>query len=81
MSINYFYGKTNGLNADIERHRLEKMKLEEKINSLESKDEISKMDQRRLNTYRNFLCQLNSILLINLVEIKDKRLDILKRIK
>ncbi len=60
MSINYFYGKTNGLNADIERHRLEKMKLEEKINSLESKDEISKMDQRRLNTYRNFLYQLNS---------------------
>lgn len=52
----YFYGELP-LNADIDRHRLEQKKLEEKLAELESQ-EMTKMNVRMIRTYRNFLCQL-----------------------
>lgn len=52
----YFFGKTNGLNADIDRHRSEEKKLQDKIAGLEGKtDDFSKSS---LKTHRGLLATL-----------------------
>ena len=54
--MKYFWDKTKGLNADIERHRAKEKELESKIAELEGKtDDMSIVAMR---VYRNFLYQL-----------------------
>lgn len=54
--MKYFWDKTNGLNADIERHRAKEKELEAKIAGLEGKEDP--MSIAALRTYRRFLSQL-----------------------
>lgn len=54
----YFWGKASGLNADIERHRAHEQALQARIAELEAQTELTELDQRVLNTWRHFLCQL-----------------------
>ena len=54
---NYFYKKTSGLNADIERHRREEERLKQIIADLEAK-EYSRMNASFIETYRNLLLHL-----------------------
>ena len=54
--MTYFYGKTKGLKADIQRHRQEESDLDAKIASLEGKDDP--MSRRSLQAYRSFRAQL-----------------------
>lgn len=53
--VNYFHNKASGLKQDIERHRKEEKKLEEKIQTLESKDDLTEFDCRVLKAYKHFL--------------------------
>ena len=55
--MKYFYGDKS-LNADIERHRKEEIKLREKIKELESIENPSNFDVRALRVTRHFLNQL-----------------------
>ena len=55
--MKYFWDKTNGLNADIERHRAKEKELEAKIAELEGKEDP--MSIAALRTYRRFLYQLH----------------------
>lgn len=54
--MKYFWDKTNGLNADIERHRAKEKELQAKIAELEGKEDP--MSIAALRTYRRFLNQL-----------------------
>lgn len=54
--MKYFWDKTNGLNADIERHRAKEKELESKIAELEGEEDP--MSIAALRTYRRFLNQL-----------------------
>ena len=49
----YFWEKANGVNADLERHRVHEAELRERIAALEDKDDP--MSQAALRTYRHFL--------------------------
>jgi hypothetical protein len=51
--MKYFYSKSKGLNADIERHRKKRDMLLQKISDLESGDFESK--EVYIRTYKNFL--------------------------
>lgn len=54
--MSYFWNKVQGLNADIDRHREEEIKLQNKIRELESStDNLSKM---ALPMYRTLLLTL-----------------------
>lgn len=55
--VTYFWGE-KGANADIERHRVEEVSIRKKIEELEALPMRSLMDERTLNAYRHFLCQL-----------------------
>lgn len=57
MQKSYFW-KTVGLKADIERHRKEELKLQEKITELESIEEPNESQTIHLRVYRNFMCLL-----------------------
>ena len=56
----FFWKDASGVNADIERHRVEEKRLESKIFDLESVpiDERDKFHEVYIRTYRHFLCQL-----------------------
>ena len=54
--MKYFWDKTKGLNADIERHRAKEKELESKIAELEGKEDP--MSIAALRVYRRFLYQL-----------------------
>ena len=54
--MKYFWDKTNGLNADIERHRVKEKELKARIAELEGKEDP--MSIAALRTYRRFLNQL-----------------------
>lgn len=54
--MEYFWKKTNGLNADIERHRAHEQELKAKIAELEGKEDP--MSIASLRAYRRFLIQL-----------------------
>jgi hypothetical protein len=54
--MKYFWNKTAGLNADIERHRTEEKELLAKIANLEKKQDP--MSIAALRVYRGFLAQL-----------------------
>lgn len=55
--MKFFWNKAKGLNADIERHRVEEQRLEVKIAELEGKEDP--MSIAALRTYRRFLYQLH----------------------
>ena len=55
--MKFFWNKTKGLNADIERHRAKEQELEAKIAELEHKTDP--MSIASLRTYRRFLYQLH----------------------
>lgn len=57
--IKYFWDKAPGLNADIERHRNEEVRLEAKIAELEAMDPTNKNVQMHIRTYRHFLYLLH----------------------
>lgn len=57
MQKSYFW-KTVGLKADIERHRKEELKLQEKITELESIEVPNESQTIHLIFYRNFMCLL-----------------------
>ena len=57
MATKYFWKKAKGLNADLERHRAEELKLTTKIAELEAGEQTEWTDGY-LRTYRNFLYQL-----------------------
>ena len=57
MQKSYFW-KTVGLKADIERHRKEELKLQEKITELESIGAPNESQTIHLRVYRNFMCLL-----------------------
>lgn len=54
--MKYFWNKTNGLNTDIERHRVKEKELKARISELEGKEDP--MSIAALRTYRRFLNQL-----------------------
>lgn len=56
--MKYFWGDTNGLNSDIERHLKEERSLRAKIEELEAVEHHDISKSVALRTYRNFLCQL-----------------------
>ena len=55
--MTYFYGNSQGLNADVERHRAEEKYLVDKIAELEAAPK-DKFTETYLRTYRHSLCQL-----------------------
>jgi hypothetical protein len=56
--MKYFWNKTKGLNADIERHRVKEQELIAKIAELEGKDDPISIASLRV--YRRFLVQLQT---------------------
>lgn len=56
--MKFFWKPATGLNADIERHRLQEQELLKKIAELEMKDDP--MSERSLAAYRKFLYQLQT---------------------
>ena len=64
--MKYFWDKTKGLNADIERHRVKEKELESKIAELEGKEDP--MSIAALRVYRRFLYQLQ----VSKVEVVSK---------
>jgi hypothetical protein len=54
--MKFFWNKTKGLNADVERHRAKEQELEAKIAELEGLEDP--MSIAALRTYRRFLYQL-----------------------
>lgn len=58
----YFFDKKIGLNKDIERHREEKRRLDEKIELLENNPKRDKFVEASIRTYRNFRCILEQSL-------------------
>ena len=64
--MKYFWDKTKGLNADIERHRAKEKELESKIAELEGKEDP--MSIAALRVYRRFLYQLQ----VSKVEVVSK---------
>lgn len=56
--MKFFWKPATGLNADIERHRVQEQELLKKIAELELKDDP--MSVRSLAAYRNFLLQLQT---------------------
>ena len=54
--IKFFWQDAPGVSADIERHRAEERRLEERIAELEQQDDD--MSQACLRAYRHFLHQL-----------------------
>lgn len=57
--IKYFWDNAPGLNADIERHRIEEARLEAKIAEFEAMDPNTKNIQTHIRTYRHFLYLLH----------------------
>jgi len=55
--MKFFWNKTKGLNADIERHQEKEQELEAKIAKLEGKEDP--MSIASLRVYRRFLYQLH----------------------
>ncbi len=68
MIKKFFWKDTNGLKADIERHRAEESRLNKKIADLEQEDQSDPMVTRSLRTYRHFLYQLE----LSKAEVVDK---------
>ena len=56
--MTYFFSKSVGLNADIERHRLKEQGLRAKIEELEKLESPDKFQVRVLQAYRHILNQL-----------------------
>ena len=54
--MKYFWGKTKGLKADVERHRAHEAELDAKIAELEGKEDP--MSIAAMRTYRRFRAQL-----------------------
>ena len=54
--MKYFWDKTKGLKADVERHRAKELELDAKIAELEGKDDP--MSIASLRVYRRFRAQL-----------------------
>lgn len=52
--MSYFWGKTKGLKADIERHRAEEAELNARIAELEGSQEKNRWNKSILQTYRGF---------------------------
>lgn len=60
--MQYFWQKTNGHNADLERHAEEERRLNSEIVELERKLKLAKreleMDEAYLKAKKHFLCEL-----------------------
>ena len=54
--MKFFWDKTNGLKADVERHRAKEAELDARIAELEGKDDP--MSIAALRVYRRFRAQL-----------------------
>jgi hypothetical protein len=54
--MKFFWGDSNGIKADVERHRAAEKRLMEKITELEGKEDP--MNIAALRVYRNILVQL-----------------------
>ena len=52
----FFWNKSKGLNADIERHRAKEQEFKSKIAELEGKEDA--MSVSALRVYRNVMCHL-----------------------
>lgn len=54
----WFHTDATGINADIDRHRDEELKLKAKIDELESVETPNDFESRALRVYREFLNKL-----------------------
>ena len=58
MKANFFWSKTKGLNADIDRHRAKEKEFQEKIAELEKEVLTNPEMETYLQAYRGFLIKL-----------------------